>query len=74
MSATLTRDELLVSVLPLQPGDVLLVKIPHHTTVEQVDKLSSVLREKLPDANPILFVTESMNVGIWRPVEPISAP
>jgi hypothetical protein len=73
MSATMTRGELLVSVLPLQPGDVLLVQLPRHAPPEEMAKIGAVLTERLPD-NRVLFVTEDIQIGVWRPVEPVSEP
>jgi hypothetical protein len=62
-----TRDRLFASVHNLQPGDILVIRVPDHTTPDQLQKLAQDLRLKLePLGVESLLMSQSMTLDVVR--------
>jgi hypothetical protein len=66
----ISRDDLLVSVHVLERGDVLIVRCPEDTTLEEFEFVRSSLREKLePLGVECLVTTQALDYEVVRPAK-----
>jgi hypothetical protein len=65
-----TREQLLASVHALEPGDVLIVRVPADTPGDHVRKLADSLRSKLMPSSlgvQVLVMAGAESVEVLRP-------
>lgn len=55
-----------LQAIAVQPGDLIVVKLPDDATQNSLSNVASVVRERFPD-NEVLVVTASVDVAVMRP-------
>ena len=52
--------------LSLEKGDILVVKLPIETTVEEYDRIKNSLKHYLPKDVQVMIVSDNVDIGIIK--------
>ncbi len=62
-----------LTVLSLQPGDVILLRVPMRITVEDAEHITKLLHDKLP-GHKVMFLEGGFELSVLRPDAPDQSP